>query len=58
MSLDPFDDDKSDLQRDILEVYDVNPNMEPKHIADKLDCSSSYVRETINESRSPGGDFW
>lgn len=58
MSLDPFDDDKSDLQRDILEVYDINPNMEPKHIADKLDCSASYVRETINEYRSPGGGFW
>lgn len=54
MAFDPFNDDKSDLQRDILEVHDLNPNMEPKHIADKLDCSTSYVRKTLNEYRSRG----
>lgn len=58
---DPFNLDgnqKSELQRDILRVYDRNPNMDPKHIADKLDCSASYVRETIKEYRSVGGGFW
>lgn len=58
MSFDPFDDGKSDLQRDILDVHDMNPNMDPKHIADKLDCSASYVRETIKEYRNTGGGFW
>lgn len=57
---DPFNlgDDKSDLQRSILRVYDHNPNMDPKHIADKLDCSASYVRQTINDYRNPTGGFW
>lgn len=45
----------TDLQQDILALYDRNPNMAPKHIADELDCSTSYVRETINEYRSAGG---
>lgn len=59
--IDPFNlngNQKSELQRDILRVYDRNPNMDPKHIADKLDCSASYVRETIKEYRSIGGGFW
>lgn len=51
-------DQPSDLQNDILRLYDANPNMKPKHIADKLDCSTSYVRETINDYRSPGGQLW
>lgn len=53
---DPFGiDQKSDLQRQILRVYDSNPDMSPKHIADRCNCSSSYVRDTINEYRSAGG---
>lgn len=57
MSINPFDD-KSDLQRSILQVYDQNPDMKPAHIADRVGCSTSYVRETINEYRSTGGGFW
>ena len=53
-----LEDDKSDLQRSILELYDYNPDMKPKHIADRLDCSESYVRETINEYRSQGGSLF
>ena len=48
-------DQPTGLQRDILELYDRYPNMSPKQIADDLDCSASYVRETINEYRSSGG---
>lgn len=48
-------DQPSDLQREILDVYDINPDMQPKHIADRVDCSTSYVRETINEYRNSGG---
>jgi len=47
-------DQPTDLQQDILALYDRNPNMAPKHIADELDCSASYVRETITEYRSSG----
>lgn len=55
MAFDPFDDDKSETQRKILQVYDRNPDMAPKHIADKVGCSASYVRQTINEFRGSGG---
>lgn len=48
-------DQPTGLQQDILELYDRYPNMSPKQIADDLDCSASYVRETINEYRSSGG---
>lgn len=56
MSLDPFDDDKSNLQQEILNVYDRNPDAGPTEIASMCDCSASYVRETINEYRSGLGD--
>ena len=49
------DNDASDLQRQILRVYDQNPDMEPKHIADRCDCSTSYVRQTLKEYRSGFG---
>lgn len=56
MSFDPFDaTTKTDLERQILRVYDSNPDMAPKHIADRCNCSVSYVRETINEYRKSGG---
>lgn len=56
--VDPFGiDNKSDLQQQILRVHDSNPDMTPKHIADRCGCSTSYVRETINEYRSTGGLF-
>lgn len=54
---DPLDDE-SQLQKNILQSYDQNPDMAPKHIADRLDCSESYVRETINEYRSRGGPLF
>ena len=51
------DNDASDLQQQILHVYDQNPDMEPKYIADWCDCSTSYVHQTIKEYRSGfGGD--
>lgn len=57
MAFDPLDDGKSELQTRILQVYDQNPDMAPKHIADRLDCSESYVRKTINDYRNLGGGF-
>lgn len=58
MSFDPFGDDLSELQREILNLYDRNPDMGPKEIASRADCSVSYARETINEHRNPsGGDI-
>lgn len=48
-------DQPTDLQQDILRVYDRNPNVTATQIADKLDCSASYVRKTVNEYRNPGG---
>lgn len=51
MSLDPFDNDLSELQQEILRVYDRNPDAGPKDIANIVDCSESYARETINEYR-------
>lgn len=55
MSLDPFDDGKSELQRQILQAYDRNPDAGLKEIASICNCSASYVRETLNEYRSMGG---
>jgi len=48
-------DQPTDLQQDILAVYDRNPNVTAKEIANELDCSASYVRETVNEHQNPGG---
>jgi transposase len=48
-------DQPTGLQQDILELHDRYPNMSPTQIADDLDCSASYVRQTINEYRSSGG---
>jgi len=45
-------DQPSQLQDQILAVYDRNPDMTPKQIAERCDCSESYVRETINDYRS------
>lgn len=60
MSFDPFDPagELSDLQREILRLYDNNPDMGPKQIASRADCSTSYARETINEHRSGGGGLF
>lgn len=55
---DMFDDNKSELQREILQVYDRNPDADPPQIADICDCSESYVRQTLNEYRDDGlADF-
>lgn len=50
-----FDPGASDLQQDILQLYDRNPDMSPEQIANRCDCSTSYVRQTLNEYR--GGPF-
>lgn len=47
-------DDKSDLQRKILRLYDRNPDMGPKEIASRAGCSASYASKTIKEYRSGG----
>lgn len=52
----PPNDDKTDLQRDILRVHDQNPDAGPKEIASICDCSESYARETINEYRGGNND--
>lgn len=51
---DPFDD-KSELQREILQKYDQNPDAGPKEVASMSDCSESYARETIKEYRDGFG---
>jgi predicted ArsR family transcriptional regulator len=48
-------DQPTDLQQDILALYERKPNVTATQIADELDCSSSYVRETVNDYRDPGG---
>lgn len=47
-----FDSGPSDLQKEILRTADRNPDMSAEQIADACDCSTSYVRETLNEHRS------
>lgn len=57
---DPFGDNLSELQRDIVQAYDRNPDADAAAIASICDCSESYVRETVNEYRGgfgSGGDF-
>jgi len=49
-----FGDSPSELQEDILAVARRNPDMSTKHIADRCDCSTSYVRETLNKYGGPG----
>lgn len=56
MSFDPLDGDKSDLQQEIQNVYDRNPDAGPTEIASMSDCSASYVRGAINEYRNGLGD--
>lgn len=46
-----FDSGPSDLQQRIIGMADRNPDMSPSQIADVCDCSTSYVRETLNEYR-------
>lgn len=53
---DPLDD-CSDLQKRICRVYDRNPDMTDKQIAQKVGCSASYVSQTLNEYRSTSGFF-
>jgi len=52
---DPFGDDLSELQRDIINTYDRNPDAGAAEIASMCDCSESYVRETLNEYRDGFG---
>lgn len=47
-----FGNQPTDLQQEILQVADRNPDMTADQIATKCDCSESYVRETLNEFRS------
>lgn len=56
MSVDPLDDNKSDLQQEIQNVYDRNPDAGPNGIASMCDRSAPYVRETNNECRNGLGD--
>lgn len=50
-----FGSDASNLQQEIIQTYDRNPDMSPAQIANTCDCSTSYVRETLKEFR--GGPF-
>lgn len=52
---DPFGEDMTELQRDIVNAYDRNPDAGPSEIAEICDCSDSYARETLNEYRSGFG---
>lgn len=45
-------DSPTELQDQILRIADRNPDMTPKQIAHRCDCSASYVRETLDEYRS------
>lgn len=45
----------SDLQREILRVYDQNPDAGANEIASICNCSASYVRETIKDHRGGFG---
>ncbi|WP_248896222.1 hypothetical protein [Haloplanus halobius] len=47
--------DVSDLQQEIVQTYDRNPDADAKAIAQMCDCSASYVRETIDEYRGGFG---
>ena len=52
---DPFGDDMTELQREIVQAYDRNPDADAKAVASMCDCSESYARETINEYRDGFG---
>lgn len=39
----------TELQDEILRIADRNPDMSISMIAEKCDCSESYVRETLDE---------
>ncbi|WP_436934983.1 hypothetical protein [Halovenus marina] len=41
------DDEPTDLQADILRMASQNPDMTTSMIAARLDCSHSYVSETL-----------
>lgn len=47
-----FGNQPSRLQEQILTVYDRNPDMTASQIAQRCDCSTSYVNETLREFRS------
>lgn len=47
-----FGSGPSDLQQEIIRTADRNPDMSPSQIANVCDCSTSYVRDTLNEYRS------
>lgn len=50
-----FGSDLTDTQECIVRTADRNPDMTPKQIASQCDCSTSYVRETLNEHRGGFG---
>lgn len=41
----------TDLQRCIVESYDLNPNQSAADIASRCDCSESHVRRTLKDYR-------
>lgn len=45
-------DDKTGTEREILRLYDNNPDMTQKEIAKQAGCSASKVSRTIKEYRS------
>lgn len=53
-----LDDGPTDLQQQILNAYDRNPDAGPEALASICDCSQSYVRETINEYRGGFGGMF
>jgi DNA-binding Lrp family transcriptional regulator len=47
----------TDLQREILDAYDRNPDADAAAVAKIVGCSESYARETIEEHRDAGWQF-
>jgi hypothetical protein len=47
-------DQPLDLQHDILKLHDRNPEMNPEHVADPVDCSARNGRDPITKYRNPG----
>lgn len=50
---DPFDDDLTETQRDILKTAKRNNDATNKEIAEQVGCSQSYVSEVLNEHGDP-----
>jgi len=51
-------DDRTELQRKIIREHKKDSSKTDREIADKLNCSKSYVNQVRNEYDDSGGGKW